>query len=70
MELKKDKTPVDTWTRVGGTGIIAGLLLLALNLDTFPAGPAYAGSIDLGPVVALWFLAVFVRLLLIKDSSH
>jgi hypothetical protein len=35
--------------------------LLVLNLQTFPEAPAYAGSIDLGPFVALWMLAVFIR---------
>jgi len=34
----------------GGSGIIASTLLLALNLYTFPEGPAYAGSVDLGPL--------------------
>jgi hypothetical protein len=51
----------------GGVGFLAGLLLLVLNLQTFPEGPAYAGSVDLGPVVAVWMLAVFVRLSLIRS---
>ena len=46
----------------GGLGVLASAALLYLNLDTFPTAPAYAGSVDLGPVVALWFLAVFVRI--------
>jgi hypothetical protein len=46
----------------GGFGILASAALLYLNLDTYPRGPAYAGSVDLGPVVALWFLAVFVKI--------
>jgi hypothetical protein len=48
---------------LGGIGIVASGLLLVLNLHTFPTGPAYAGSIDLGPLVALWFLVVYVRIL-------
>lgn len=46
----------------GGLGILASVALLYLNLDTYPRGPAYAGSVDLGPVLALWFMAVFVRI--------
>jgi hypothetical protein len=54
----------------GGLGILAAALLLALNLQTFPEAPAYAGSIDLGPLVALWMLAVFLRTLFIKEASE
>jgi len=46
----------------GWTGILASVALLYFNLDTFPRGPAYAGSVDLGPLLAVWFLVVFVRL--------
>ena len=46
----------------GWTGIAASVALLYFNLDTYPRGPAYAGSVDLGPLLAIWFLAVFVRL--------
>jgi hypothetical protein len=51
----------------GGTGVLISGLLLFLNLQTFPAPPAYAGSIDLGPLAALWMLAVFIRTLVIRD---
>lgn len=44
----------------GGTGMAASAALLYLNLDTFPQGPAYAGSVDLGPLLAVWFMLVFV----------
>ena len=40
--------------------LAAGLLLLALNLYTFPTAPHYAGLVDLGPLVAVWYLVVFV----------
>jgi hypothetical protein len=51
---------------LGWSGIVLSALLLALNMQTFPIGPAYAGSFDLGPVVALWYLAVFIRMLTLR----
>ena len=51
----------------GAIGILAGAAALGLNLQTFPFPPGEAGSVDLGPVVALWMLAVFIRFLLIKE---
>jgi hypothetical protein len=48
----------------GGLGILAAGLLLILNLYTFPYAPAESGSIDLGPALALWVFAVYVRLIL------
>lgn len=53
----------------GATGIAASAALLYLNLDTFPAGPAYAGSVDLGPLLAVWFLVVFLRVLWLNRSA-
>ncbi|UCF20452.1 MAG: hypothetical protein JSU87_03320 [Gemmatimonadota bacterium] len=50
----------------GWSGIVLGALLLSLNMWTFPIPPAEAGSIDLGPLVALWFLAVFIRMLTLR----
>lgn len=46
----------------GSVGIVAAAALLFLNLYTFPYAPAEAGSVDLGPALALWCLAVFIRL--------
>jgi hypothetical protein len=51
----------------GGVGILLASLLLILNLQTFPEAPAYAGSVDLGPFVALWMLALFIRTLFIRE---
>jgi len=48
---------------LGVLGVIAGAALLLLNLSTFPVPPGEAGSIDVGPAVALWFLAVSLRVL-------
>ncbi len=44
-----------------GTGLILGLLLLVLNLATFPTPPAAAGLLDIGPVVGLWYLAATIQ---------
>jgi hypothetical protein len=49
----------------GWPGILLALLLLGFNLYTFPEGPADVGLIDVGPFYALWFVAVFVRMLTI-----
>jgi len=54
----------------GGAGVALALLLLGLNLQTFPAGPAYAGSIDAGPFLALWYGAVFIRMILPGGRSE
>lgn len=48
---------------LGWLGGALGLLLLGFNLWHFPVPPAGADSIDWGPAVALWLLAVFVFLL-------
>jgi hypothetical protein len=53
----------------GGIGFMAGFALLVLNLRSFPYPPAEAGSVDLGPLVALWMLGVFARLLLLIRKS-
>jgi hypothetical protein len=42
-------------------GFVVGSLVIALNLQTFPAPPAEAGSFDVGPFVGLWYLAVTVQ---------
>lgn len=43
-------------------GLVVGLLLIVLNLGTFPEPPDTAGLIDVGPLVGLWYLAVTVQL--------
>ncbi len=45
--------------------ITLGSTLLALNLATFPIPPAEAGSFDIGPLVALWFLVLSIRMRLL-----
>lgn len=48
---------------LGGTTMLAGLLLLVLNLWTFPIPPGDSGLFDAGPFVGLWFLVLFLRVL-------
>ena len=55
---------------LGWFGIASSTLLLALNLYTFPIAPAYAGLVDLGPLVALWYGVVFARMLSVRDWSE
>ncbi len=52
----------------GGLGILGGFGLLVLNLVAFPFVPRESGLVDLGPVVMLWMLAVFVRFLLVEKQ--
>lgn len=47
------------------SGIVAGLALLALNIATFPTPPAEAGWVDLGPLVALWYIVACVWLVVV-----
>ncbi len=44
-------------------GLLIGLLLLVLNIATFPEPPDTAGLVDVGPLVGLWYLVVTIRLL-------
>ncbi len=46
----------------GISGALITLALLVLNIYSFPIPPAESGSIDLGPLVALWYLAVTIRI--------
>ena len=48
---------------LGGITIFAGLLLLVLNLWTFPTPPGDAGLFDAGPFVAIWFLVLSLRMM-------
>jgi hypothetical protein len=48
----------------------ASAALLYLNLATFPVAPAYAGSVDLGPLLAVWFLIVYVRVLWLARAGR
>jgi hypothetical protein len=43
-------------------GVGIAVVFLVLNLATFPDPPGHAGSVDLGPVIGLWYLIVTVRL--------
>lgn len=48
---------------IAAVGVISGGLLLVFNLYYFPEPPISVDSIDWGPLVAVWLLAVFVMLL-------
>lgn len=43
------------------SGIIIALVLLFLNISTFPTPPAQASLIDLGPLLGLWYLIVTIQ---------
>jgi hypothetical protein len=45
---------------LGIAGLIIAVLLLALNLWTFPVPPANAGLFDAGPLVGAWYFAVTI----------
>jgi len=40
------------------SGIAVGLLLLSFNMAYFPEPPGEAGSIDFGPLTALWYMVL------------
>lgn len=42
-------------------GLALGLLVVVLNLIPFPVPPAEAGSVDIGPLVGLWYLAATIQ---------
>lgn len=44
---------------LGWMGSLIALLLLVLNLYTFPNGPAEAGLFDFGPLLGLWALIFY-----------
>ncbi len=48
---------------LAAAGILVGVLLLALNIGTFPMPPADAGWFDIGPFVALWYVVLMARVL-------
>jgi hypothetical protein len=48
------------WYAVPGLAI--AVVLLVLNLATFPIPPAESGGFDIGPLVGLWYLAVTIRM--------
>jgi hypothetical protein len=45
------------------SGIILAVLLIVLNIMTFPTPPGEAESFDVGPLVGLWGLAVTINIL-------
>lgn len=43
-------------------GLLISIIFLIFNITTFPKPPDTAGLVDLGPLVGLWYLVVYVRL--------
>jgi hypothetical protein len=43
-------------------GLLIGSILLLFNILTFPNPPEIAGLVDVGPLIGLWYLVVYVRL--------
>ena len=43
-------------------GLLISIIFLIFNITTFPNPPDTAGLVDLGPLVGLWYLVVYVRL--------
>ena len=52
-----------------GAGIAAGLVLLALNIATFPIPPGDAGFFDAGPFVGLWYMFLSARVLIVARGA-
>lgn len=46
------------------TGMLVSLALFAFNFYSFPTPPSEAGSIDVGPFVATWYLALTIFILI------
>jgi hypothetical protein len=46
------------------SGVLVSVLLIVFNILSFPTPPAEADSIDMGPLVGLWGLAVTITILL------
>lgn len=53
----------------GIPAVIFGIALIILNASTFPIPPGNSGLIDIGPVVGLFMLALFVRLALLGKRA-
>lgn len=54
---------------LGLAGILTAGVLLVLNLATFPTPPAEAGLFDAGPFVALWYVLLSVRVLMVAWAA-
>ncbi len=54
---------------LGWAGVVLSGTLLVLNIAYFPAPPGEAGSVDVGPFVALWYLVVMIRVLVLSRRN-
>lgn len=48
---------------IGVFGVLSAVALLSMNLAAFPEVPSESGLVDLGPITAVWWLAVIVQLI-------
>lgn len=55
---------------VGGLAGLLAATTLALNLWTFPTRPDQEGLVDLGPLVGLWLIVVFVQTLTLANLQY
>ena len=53
-----------------GLGVAAGVLIMTLNVATFPTPPAEAGLFDAGPLVGLWYFWLMIRVLLVSNARR
>jgi hypothetical protein len=51
-------------------GVLVAVLLFTFNLASFPVPPSEAGSIDFGPIVALWYLALATWTWVKREKFH
>lgn len=51
-------------------GMVFSVLLLVFNLTYFPVPPDEAGSIDFGPFVAIWYLALIFWFIFKRNEIH
>lgn len=61
--------PMYRHTRLGAVwavpSFVVGLLLMALNVATFPFPPATRGLFDIGPLVGLYYLLLSIRVVMV-----
>jgi hypothetical protein len=54
---------------IGVFGVLSAASLLWLNLAAFPKVPDESGLVDLGPLTAVWWLAVIIQLMRSRGTN-